>query len=130
MNLNWKPPLLRMAKARGQFWLPTLKSASGLETRQTISIPLPCQTSKPARCGQHFAQVMGLSTVPAQVRVVLVTCDAAPANIKLLGHLQSVLDPKTLLLPFLCLQHRTWISGCSCLRVWLESRLLLLSVHR
>ena len=37
---------------------------------------------------------------------MLVTCDAAPANVKLLSHLQSVLEQRTLLLPLLCL-HRT-----------------------
>lgn len=43
----------------------------------------------------------------ARIRAVLTTCDAAPANVRLLSHLEAVLDPKTLLLPFLCLQHRT-----------------------
>ena len=49
----------------------------------------------------------GLSSVPAKFRAVLTTCDAAPANIKLLKHLQAVLDNAAMLFPFLCLQHRT-----------------------
>ena len=49
----------------------------------------------------------GLSEIKAKKRAILVTCDAAPANLKLLGHLQVALDPKTLLLPLLCTQHRT-----------------------
>ena len=49
----------------------------------------------------------GLTRVPARFRVVLITCDSAPANLKLLRHLQKVLDPRTLCLPFPCLQHRT-----------------------
>ena len=44
----------------------------------------------------------GLGSVPAKSRAVLTTCDAAPANVKLLGQ-----DRATLLLPFcFCSQHR------------------------
>ena len=64
-------------------------------------------TMWPALCAGEGGLWPGLSAVAARVRAVLVTCDAAPANIKLLSHLQSVLDQRTLLLPLLCLQHRT-----------------------
>lgn len=37
---------------------------------------------------------------------MLVTCDAAPANVRLLNHLLSVQDPRTFLLPLKCVQHR------------------------
>lgn len=47
----------------------------------------------------------GLSNLKAKVRAVLPTCDA-PSNVKLLGHLQAALDPTTLLVPLVCLQHR------------------------
>ena len=49
----------------------------------------------------------GLSPVPAKLKVVLTTSDAAPTNIRLLKHLQCCLDKTTLFFPFLCLQHRT-----------------------
>ena len=64
-------------------------------------------TMWPALCAGEGGLWPGLPAVAARVRAVLVTCDAAPANIKLLSHLQSVLDQRTLLLPLLCLQHRT-----------------------
>jgi hypothetical protein len=64
-------------------------------------------TMWPALCAGEGGLWPGLSAVAARVRAVLVTCDAAPASIKLLSHLQSVLDQRTLLLPLLCLQHRT-----------------------
>eukprot|EP00435_Cladocopium_sp_Y103_P064892 s662_g26.t1 len=66
-------------------------------------------TMWPALCGDGSVGGLwpGLSRAAAKIRAVLVTCDAAPANVKLLGHLSSVLDERTMLLPFLCLQHRT-----------------------
>ena len=60
-----------------------------------------------ALCSGEGGLWPGLSYVDAKVRAILTTCDAAPANIKLLKHLQCVLDDRTLLLPFLCMQHRT-----------------------
>ena len=64
-------------------------------------------TMWPALCAGDGGLWPGLSLVKAKLRAVLVTCDAAPANIKLLNHLLCVLDDRTLLLPLLCLQHRT-----------------------
>ena len=66
-------------------------------------------TMWPALCAGEGGLWPGLSAVAARVRAVLVTCDAAPANIKLLSHLQSVLDSGTqdVASPALCLQHRT-----------------------
>lgn len=64
-------------------------------------------TMWPALCDKDGGLWPALSTVDARFRAVLTTCDAAAANVKLLSHLQRVLDPGTLLLPFLCLQHRT-----------------------
>lgn len=76
--------------------------------RLPVALPNKQATTMwPALCSGEGGLWPGLSLVPAKIRAVLVTCDAAPANLKLLGHLQPVLDPKTLLLPFLCLQHRT-----------------------
>lgn len=64
-------------------------------------------TMWPALCAGEGGLWPSLSQIPATFRAILVTCDAAPANIKLLGHLNKVMDDRTLLLPFLCLQHRT-----------------------
>lgn len=64
-------------------------------------------TMWPALCAGEGGLWPSLSEIPAKYRAILVTCDAAPANIKLLGHLEKVMDDRTLLLPFLCLQHRT-----------------------
>ena len=64
-------------------------------------------TMWPALCAGDGGLWPGLSLVKAKLRAILVTCDAAPANIKLLKHLLCVLDDRTLLLPLLCLQHRT-----------------------
>ena len=64
-------------------------------------------TMWPALCDKDGGLWPGLSTVDAKLRAVLTTSDAAAANVKLLNHLQDVLDRRTLLLPFLCLQHRT-----------------------
>ena len=64
-------------------------------------------TMWPALCAGDGGLWPGLSLVKAKLRAVLVTCDAAPANIKFLNHLLCVLDDRTLLLPLLCLQHRT-----------------------
>ena len=64
-------------------------------------------TMWPALCAGDGGLWPGLSLVKAKLRAVLVTCDAAPANIKLLNHLLCVLADRTLLLPLLCLQHRT-----------------------
>ena len=75
-----------------------------------VPVALPnkqAATMWPALCAGEGGLWPGLSDVRAKLRAVLVTCDAAPANLKLLGHLTSVVDAKTLVLPFLCLQHRT-----------------------
>eukprot|EP00438_Fugacium_kawagutii_P010278 Skav225675 [mRNA] locus=scaffold1924:366724:368019:- [translate_table: standard] len=76
--------------------------------RLPVAIPnKQAVTMWPALCAGLGGLWPGLSRLPARYRAVLVTCDAARANLKLLGHLHSVLDPHTMLLPFLCLQHRT-----------------------
>ena len=76
--------------------------------RAPVALPNKQATTMwPSLCAGEGGLWPGLSAVAARVRAVLVTCDAAPANIKLLSHLQSVLDQRTLLLPLLCLQHRT-----------------------
>ena len=76
--------------------------------RLPVAIPnKKASTMWPALCAGLGGLWPGLSTLPAKYRLVLVTCDAAPANIKLLGHLQSVLDRQSMFFPFLCLQHRT-----------------------
>lgn len=92
----------------------TFKVGQTYHDYDVIRLPqaLPNKTAAtmwPALCGDGSVGGLwpGLSRVPAKIRAVLVTCDAAPANVKLLGHLSSVLDERTLLLPFLCLQHRT-----------------------
>lgn len=76
--------------------------------RLPVAIPNKKATTMwPALCAGLGGLWPTLSTVPAKHRAVLVTCDSAPANIKLLGHLQSVVDRQTLVLPLQCVQHRT-----------------------
>lgn len=63
-------------------------------------------TMFPALCAGSGGLWPGLSTISSKIRAVLVTCDAAPANVRLLNHLLSVQDPRTFLLPLKCVQHR------------------------
>ncbi|CAE7254752.1 unnamed protein product [Symbiodinium natans] len=48
----------------------------------------------------------GVTSVDAEMRAVLITCDAGPANIKLLKHLCACLPDSVGLIPTLCAQHR------------------------
>ena len=75
-----------------------------------LPVCLPDKRAKtmwPALCAQEGGLWPSLSLVPARLRAILTTSDAAASNIKLLKHLQCVLDESTLLFPHLCLQHRT-----------------------
>ena len=74
----------------------------------------------PALCTGLGGLKPGLSTLPAKYRLVLVTCDAAPANIKLLGHLQSVLDRQSMFFPAQdgeCHRKSHDIAGCAYRRI-------------
>ena len=74
--------------------------------RLPVALPNKQATSMwPPFCAGDGGLWPGLSNLRAKVRAVLTTRDAAPSNVKLLGHLQAVLDPTSLLLPLLCLQH-------------------------
>lgn len=48
----------------------------------------------------------GVTSVNAKFRAVLVTCDAGPANLKLLRHLCALLPPDVAVICTLCAQHR------------------------
>lgn len=48
----------------------------------------------------------GVTSVNAKFRAVLVTCDAGPANLKLLRHLCALLPPDVAVVCTLCAQHR------------------------
>ena len=76
--------------------------------RPPVALPNKQATTMwPALCLGEGGLWPGLSEIKAKLRAILITCDAAPANLKLLNHLQRVLDPQTFLLPLLCTQHRT-----------------------
>ncbi len=48
----------------------------------------------------------GVSAIDARFRAILTTCDAGPANLKVLRHLMALAPDDVLFLPTLCAQHR------------------------
>ena len=47
-----------------------------------------------------------MSAIDARFRAILTTCDAGPANLKVLRHLMALAPDDVLFLPTLCAQHR------------------------
>ena len=86
--------------ASGQGWdYDVLRPPRAIPTKQAV-------TMWPPLCEGLGGLWPGVSAIDARFRAILTTCDAGPANLKVLRHLMALAPDDVLFLPTLCAQHR------------------------
>ena len=82
---------------------PNSWSVLASHAQLTVAVPT---TMWPALCSGSGGLWPGVCNINAELRAVLVTCDAAASNLKLLRYLEAMCPDNVFLLPTLCAQHR------------------------